>query len=110
MSDTGQSGFTSDNLDPELVAQVEAWLMRPPPPEFLEGRDAFFRDLPALLEHRKLYPQEKWAAYHRQTRIGVGTSRLALIEEGSRRGFPREHIFSAGIDAALLDRDSYVLE
>ena len=110
MSNMPQSDAENGSLDPKFAAKVEAWLHKPPAVELLEGRDAFFRELPGLLLGRQRDPSAKYAAYHRQQRLGLAPNPTILVNEGLRRGIPREHIFVAGIDSTLLDQESYSID
>ncbi len=48
------------------------------------SQEAFFRDLPELLEDRRL--RGKWVAYHRDERIKIGRTQTDVIRECNRRG------------------------
>jgi hypothetical protein len=52
------------------------------------SQDAFFRDLPKLLEDKDHWGQ--WAAYHCDELIGTSHSRDELIREVNRRGIGAE--------------------
>jgi hypothetical protein len=49
-----------------------------------QSQEAFFRDLPALLEDRKL--RGKYVAYHRGVRVKTGRSQTDVVRECVRRG------------------------
>ncbi|MBV9122488.1 MAG: hypothetical protein JO112_03870 [Planctomycetes bacterium] len=61
------------------------------PPGILRSQQAFWRDLPELLKNRRHYL--KWAAYHGDERIGIGSTPTELIREILRQGIPREDYY-----------------
>lgn len=74
----------------ELYERVRYVLEPKPSPEggipegIRKSQDAFFRDLPALLQDRKL--RGKYVAYHGEERIGIAEDDEPLIREIMRRG------------------------
>jgi len=54
------------------------------PPGILRSQQAFWRDLPELLENKKI--RGKWVAYHGNERIGIARTEVELIRECLRRG------------------------
>src|SRR5689334_11146177 len=58
------------------------------PEAIRRSQEAFFRDLPALLQDRKL--RGKWVAYHGEERVKVGKSETEVIGECLRRGLKRD--------------------
>ncbi len=48
------------------------------------SQEAFFRDLPELLKHRRL--RGKWIAYHGDERVKTGRTQTDVIKECNRRG------------------------
>ena len=65
-------------LEPRSVLDLEV------PDGVRRSQEAFFRDLPTLLEDRKL--RGKWVAYHGQERVKVGRSETEVLRECLRRG------------------------
>jgi hypothetical protein len=53
-----------------------------------KSQEAFFRDLPELLNDRKL--QGRYVAYHGNERIGIARDDAPLIRECLRRGLNRD--------------------
>jgi hypothetical protein len=67
------------------IRELDALLGDTVPPLIAEGREAFRRDLPALLgRHRG-----KWAAYSGSQRLSVGRSKTQLYQECLNRGLRR---------------------
>lgn len=57
----------------------------------VRSRDAFLRDLPALLANPKY---DRWSvAYCGNERIGIAESEIKLIQECKRRGLMRDQYF-----------------
>src|SRR5262249_21271628 len=54
------------------------------PPGIKRSQEALRRDLPQLLENKKLFHQ--WVAYHGDQRIGIARTETELIKECIRRG------------------------
>jgi hypothetical protein len=71
-----------DAIQPRSVLDLEI------PEGILQAQDAFFRDLPRLLEDRKL--AGKWVAYTGTGRVKVGRTQREVIEECLRRGLPSD--------------------
>ncbi len=63
------------------------------PPGILSSQQAFWRDLPQLLEQKKL--RGKWVCYHGDERVGIGTYE-DLLRECVRRGL-RDDEFDLGV-------------
>jgi hypothetical protein len=103
----GQAGGFIEVIDPctqrsfvlvarEQFDRVRAFLSpetsSAPPPELLieiapgirKSQEALRRDLPQLLQHRRL--QGHWVAYHGDERIGVAANETTLLRECIRRG------------------------
>lgn len=72
--------------------------------QFRLAADAFRRDLPSLLENRKLHPTEKWVAYHLEKQIAISKDKRKLHLLGQEKQIPDEEYFIYGIDPALLER------
>jgi len=72
------------------------------PPGILRSQEAFRRDLPQLLQNKRLFRQ--WVAYHEATRIGIAPSEDDLYEECFRRGL-REEEFVVCCIVPELPRD-----
>jgi hypothetical protein len=54
------------------------------PEAFRRSRSAFLRDLPQLLEKKKLY--RRWVAYHGEQRLFFGASQAGLYRKCQRAG------------------------
>jgi hypothetical protein len=78
--------------------------VEPPLPEVAEGirrsQEALRRDLPALLENKKLRGQ--WAAYHGDERIGISKRMIILERECIKRGFESNEYYIGWIDPCEL--------
>ena len=61
------------------------------PPGILRSQQAFWRDLPELLRHKR--NRGRWAGYHGDQRVGVGATRAELIREILRRGASRDDYY-----------------
>jgi hypothetical protein len=61
------------------------------PPMMLRSQQAFWRDLPGLLMHRR--NGWKWAAYHGDDRVTIARSKVDAYQECLRRGFPRGEFY-----------------
>jgi hypothetical protein len=61
------------------------------PEGILRSKAAFLRDLPRLLENKKLARQ--WVAYHGEERIGVARTERELIQECLRRGLKQDEYY-----------------
>ncbi len=61
------------------------------PPQLLRSQQAFWRDLPGLLENRQV--RGKWTAYHGDERIGVAATDDELIRECLRRGLGKDDYY-----------------
>jgi hypothetical protein len=95
-----QEGQPIDLVDPQtneayvLLPRHQFERLRPlltpqaPLPVVPEGirlsQEAFRRDLPQLLEQKRLVGQ--WVAYHRHERIGIARDAAALLRECCKRG------------------------
>jgi hypothetical protein len=56
------------------------------------SQEAYRRDLPALLQQKKLYRQ--WVAYHRNERVGIAASQVPLILEcAEKRKLPGDEYY-----------------
>jgi hypothetical protein len=79
-------------------ARLEGALPRPveePPtgiaPGILRSMQAFWRDLPELLKHRR--NRGKWAAYHGEERVAIRKSDVDAYQECFRRGMKHEEFY-----------------
>jgi hypothetical protein len=77
-----------------------------PSPLTSQSIDAFYRDLPELLEQHN----GKWVAYHGDKCIGVGPTETELYQKCFRLGL-KEDEFAVlfAIDQALYDREEIEL-
>ncbi len=66
------------------------------PPGILRSQQAFWRDLPELLRHRR--NRGRWAAYHLDERIGVGADHTKLVREIVRRGIAADDYYLGRIE------------
>lgn len=69
-------------------------LDQPPPdiaPMVLRSMQAFWRDLPGLLEKRR--NRKKWAAYHGDERVAITRTEVAAYQECFRRGLKHEEFY-----------------
>ena len=88
----------------ELYARLAGPLPRPagqPHPEIaplmLRSQQAFWRDLPELLKHRR--NRGKWAAYHGDERVAITRSDLDAYQECFRRGLKHEEFYVGKLEA-----------
>jgi hypothetical protein len=79
-------------------ARLEGALPRPveePPtgiaPGILRSMQAFWRDLPELLKHRR--NRGKWAAYHGEERVAIRKSDVDAYQECFRRGLKHDEFY-----------------
>jgi hypothetical protein len=75
-----------DQPDPEI------------PPMVLRSMQAFWRDLPGLLMHRRNH--RKWAAYHGEERVAVTRSDADAYQECFRRGLKHEEFYVGLLEPA----------
>jgi hypothetical protein len=68
------------------------------PPLVLRSQQAFWRDLPELLKHKR--NQGKWAAYHGEERIAVSASDAEAYQECFRRGLKHEQFYVGRLEAS----------
>src|SRR5262249_4188455 len=74
------------------------------PPGIRRAQEALPRDLPQLLENRRL--RGRWIAYHADERIGIARDKFTLIEECIRRGFADdEYYIGMIIPCELLEEE-----
>jgi hypothetical protein len=74
------------------------------PPGIQRSQEAFRRNLPRLLENRKLYRQ--WAAYHGDELIGFARSETDLYEKCFQRGLKEEEfVVCCVVPEMPADRD-----
>jgi hypothetical protein len=66
------------------------------PPGIRRSQEALRRDLPQLLENKRLFHQ--WAAYHDDERIGIARTKVALLRECVRRGLRDDEYYIGWID------------
>jgi hypothetical protein len=64
------------------------------------SREALHRDLPALLNEKKLRGQ--WVAYHGAERIGIAPREAVLLQECVRRGLRDDEYYVGWIDASEM--------
>lgn len=76
------------------------------PPGIKESQAALRRDLPALLANKKVY--HWWVAYHRDKRIGVARTKIALIAECQGHGLSHDQYYVAWIDESELIEEEEV--
>jgi hypothetical protein len=111
-----QEGQPIDVIDPQtneayvLLArqrfeQIRPLLIpQPPQQEVPEGirlsQEAFRRDLPQLLQQKRLKGQ--WAAYHRNERIALGSHAALLIQQCFERGLDDDELYVGWIDPCEL--------
>jgi hypothetical protein len=88
----------------EMYAQLAGPPPRPvhePPPDIspqrLRSMQAFWRDLPQLLQRRR--NRKKWAAYHGDERVTIARSDVDAYQECFRRGLKREEFYVGLIEA-----------
>jgi hypothetical protein len=70
------------------------------PPGIRRSQEALRRDLPQLLENRKLFRQ--WVAYHGDERIGIARDKLTLLRECLRRGLADDQYYIGWIHPTEL--------
>jgi hypothetical protein len=61
------------------------------PPGIRRSKDAFLRELPALLANPKL--DRWWVAYHGDERLGIARNKMDLVRECLRRGLKLEEYY-----------------
>jgi len=61
------------------------------PPGIRRSQEAFWRDLPRLLEIAR--NRGKWAAYTGDERIGIAGTKTELVRDVVRRGIPKEEYY-----------------
>jgi hypothetical protein len=88
----------ADFLEPELTAPQGP--SPDIPPGIRKSQEALRRDLPALLENKKLLGQ--WVAYHGDERIGIARTETELIQECIRRGLSDDEYYVGWIDPSEL--------
>jgi hypothetical protein len=88
----------------EVYARLAGTPPRPaeqPHPEIspivLRSMQAFWRDLPGLLEVRR--NRKKWAAYHGDRRVTIARSEVDAYQECFRRGLKDEDIYVGILEA-----------
>jgi hypothetical protein len=83
---------------------AQAATPEPPVPEIPPGirrsQEALRRDLPKLLENKRLMHQ--WVAYHGEERIGTARNATTLIREVNRRGLKDDEYYIGWIDPSEL--------
>jgi hypothetical protein len=67
-------------------------------PMMLRSMQAFWRDLPGLLMHRRNH--RKWAAYHGNERVVIARSEVAAYQECFRRGLKRGEFYVGKLEPA----------
>jgi hypothetical protein len=92
-----------------VPAEVYARLAGPPPrpahrphpetpPMVLRSMQAYWRDLPELLQHRR--NRGMWAAYHGDERVAIARSDVDAYQECFRRGLDHEQFYVGKLEAA----------
>lgn len=71
-----------DILEPSSTSEMQV------PEGVRRSQDAFFRELPTLLQDRTL--RGKWVAYHGDERVRIGRTEAEVIRECLRRGLRRD--------------------
>ncbi len=66
------------------------------PPGILRSQQAFWRDLPELLRHKR--NRGRWAAYHGDEQIGVDADEVKLVREIVRRGIAGDDYYMGRIE------------
>ena len=66
-------------------------------PMRLRSMEAFWRDLPGLLETRR--NRKKWAAYHGDERVAIARSEVDAYQECFRRGLQRGEFYVGKLEA-----------
>src|ERR1700687_1945837 len=66
-----------------------------------QSREAYLRDLPALLRDSKC--QRRWVAYAGAKRIGIGTTETALYQECQKRGLRMDEVYIGMVVPPLAD-------
>jgi hypothetical protein len=66
-------------------------------PMRLRSMQAFWRDLPKLLENRRNH--KKWAAYHGDERVAIARSQVDAYQECFRRGLNRGEFYVGWLKA-----------
>ncbi len=89
------------SLAPELTtAQAPSSGLPEIPPGIRKSQLALRRDLPALLERKKLLGQ--WVAYRGDERIGIARTETELVQECLRRGLRDDEYYVGLIDPSEL--------
>jgi hypothetical protein len=74
------------------------------PPGIRRSQEALRRDLPRLLENRRL--RGRWIAYHGDERIGIARDKFILLRECIQRGFAEdEYYIGMIIPSELLEEE-----
>jgi hypothetical protein len=66
-------------------------------PQMLRSMQAFWRDLPGLLQKRRNH--KKWAAYHGDERVAIARSEVDAYQECFRRGLKRGDFYVGWLEA-----------
>ena len=92
-----QSGVES--ADSERETKLQQLMDSEPLPLIQQSIDAVRNDLPELVKtHRG-----RWAAYHGEQRLGIGTSQTELYQQGFRRGLTRNDFIVGLIEPGSFD-------
>lgn len=67
------------------------------PPMVLLSMQAFWRDLPGLLAHRR--NRRRWAAYHGDERVAIAPSQAAAYQECLRRGLEPGQVYVGRLES-----------
>jgi hypothetical protein len=78
------------------------------PPGIRRSQEALRRDLPRLLENRRL--RGRWIAYHGDERIGIARDEATLLRECIRRGFADDEYYIGMITPSELIEEEEVTE
>ncbi len=83
---------TRPNLPEDASAEI--------PPGILRSMQAFWRDLPDLLQRKRNH--RKWVAYHGEERIAIAADDRTLIRELNRRKIPPDAWYVSTIEPQHL--------
>ena len=72
------------------------------------SQEALRRDLPQLLENRRL--RDRWIAYHGDERIGIAREEITLLRECIRRGFADDEYYIGMITPTELVEEEEITE
>jgi AcrR family transcriptional regulator len=96
-----------ERLRPELEDRPAAPVPEIPP-GIRRSREALRRDLPQLLQNRRL--QGRWIAYHGEERIGIARNRDKLLRECFRRGFADDEYYIGMVSPMELVEEEEIVD